>query len=57
MKNLDFKKNGLKELSNQEMLEIEGGGPWFKVTGFLGWVFGGNSWDKVEITLFGLEIK
>lgn len=54
MKNL--KKMVLKELSNQEMSELEGGAL-FKAKSLLVWMFGGNSSSDVEIEIFGLEIK
>lgn len=56
MRNLDFKKNGLQELSNQEMSELEGGAI-FKLSGLFEWAFGGSSWDNVQIEILGWEIK
>ncbi|SOD19882.1 hypothetical protein [Pedobacter xixiisoli] len=55
IKNLNLENIGVQELDAKEMNEINGGA-WFKVRGLFGAIFGGNSWDAVEITLFGIEL-
>lgn len=56
MNNLDVSKFAVQELNSKEMLEIEGG-KLFSARGLFSWMFGDSSWDDVEITLFGLQIK
>jgi len=56
MRNLDFKKTGLKELSNKEMSDLEGGAL-FRAKGVIGWLVGRNSWSDIEIDIIGLRIK
>jgi|GEM_PF-5341820 len=56
MRNLDFKKTGLKELSNKEMSDLEGGAL-FRAKGFVGWIFRKNPWSDVNIEILGWQIK